>query len=226
MDNCRRITKSKQTLNNKGQRILLNPLAILKEAYQQVIAPGSATALICTLNGKELACGNLGDSGFMLIRFDDCYEPFVVARSVAKQHAFNTPYQLAKLPSETQITQGLKKRCSPGEIANILFRYRRLSFCKDSPEDSSIYKERVKAGDLLLLATDGVFDNLFQEEILSIVKQLARDEEKRPSAPEKIAIEIARRAYYKSINLNEKTPFGEEAQKNGEPECTVRLGVK
>lgn len=223
MNNCKRITASKQLFNNKEQRLPLHPLAILKEAYQQVTAPGSATALICVLNGKELACANLGDSGFMLIRFDDSYEPFIVAQSVARQHAFNTPYQLAKLPSETQIAQGLKKRCTSGEIANVLYHYRKLSFCKDSPEDSSIYKERVKAGDLLLLATDGVFDNLFQEEILAIVKEVARDEKKNPREPEEIAIEIAQRAYYKSVNLNEKTPFSEEARKNGEPECTVRL---
>jgi serine/threonine protein phosphatase PrpC len=29
---------------------------------------------------------------------------------------------------------------------------------------------RIREGDLLLLATDGVFDNLFSEEILAVVK--------------------------------------------------------
>lgn len=43
-------------------------------------------------------------------------------------------------------------------------------FCNDAPEDSDIYQMRVREGDLLLLATDGVFDNLFQEEILDIVR--------------------------------------------------------
>lgn len=33
---------------------------------------------------------------------------------------------------------------------------------------------RVREGDLLILATDGVFDNLFQEEILDIVKTFSR----------------------------------------------------
>jgi serine/threonine protein phosphatase PrpC len=31
---------------------------------------GSATATICVLNKKELTALNLGDSGFILIRFD------------------------------------------------------------------------------------------------------------------------------------------------------------
>ena len=33
---------------------------------------------------------------------------------------------------------------------------------------------RVREGDLLVLATDGVFDNLFQDEILDIVKSFTR----------------------------------------------------
>jgi serine/threonine protein phosphatase PrpC len=47
-------------------------------------------------------------------------------------------------------------------------------FCEDSPDDSDIYQLRVREGDLLILATDGVFDNLFQEEILLIVKNFSK----------------------------------------------------
>lgn len=39
-------------------------------------------------------------------------------------------------------------------------------FCEDSPEDSDNYQLRVREGDLLILASDGVFDNLFEDEIL------------------------------------------------------------
>jgi len=228
MNNCRRIINSKYAeaaQDRTSQKTsltntVLNPLSILREAYDQVTAPGGATALVCTLSRKELTCANLGDSGFILIRFDDCYNPFIVMQSTPKQHAFNTPYQLAKLPSEDQIARGLKKKASPGEIANILFHYRNATFCKDSPEDACIYKCRVKSGDLLLLATDGVFDNLFQEEILLIVKGITRDEKEKTA--ERIASEIAQRAHYKSIN-NEKTPFSEEAKRNGNLNHRVRL---
>jgi serine/threonine protein phosphatase PrpC len=37
---------------------------------------------------------------------------------------------------------------------------------------------RVREGDLLIMATDGVFDNLFQDEILDIVKNVTRDNTK------------------------------------------------
>ena len=47
-------------------------------------------------------------------------------------------------------------------------------FCEDSPEDSDNYQLRVREGDLLILASDGVFDNLFEDEILQIVKNFTK----------------------------------------------------
>ena len=44
------------------------------------------------------------------------------------------------------------------------------TFCNDQPQDGNEYLLRVKEGDLLLLATDGIFDNLFESEILSVIK--------------------------------------------------------
>ena len=51
-------------------------------------------------------------------------------------------------------------------------------FCEDAPEDSDIYHVRVREGDLLLLATDGVFDNLFLDEIIAIVRNMTSRKEK------------------------------------------------
>lgn len=44
--------------------------------------PGSATASICVLNNRDMTALNLGDSGFILIRFDTINnDPFVLIRS-------------------------------------------------------------------------------------------------------------------------------------------------
>ena len=44
--------------------------------------PGSATATICVLNDREMTALNLGDSGFLLIRFDNVNnEPHIIIRS-------------------------------------------------------------------------------------------------------------------------------------------------
>ena len=42
--------------------------------------------------------------------------------------------------------------------------------CQDSPENADEYVVDLKDGDIIVSATDGVFDNLFQHEVLSIVK--------------------------------------------------------
>lgn len=43
--------------------------------------------------------------------------------------------------------------------------------CQDSPENADDYNVQLKDGDIIVSATDGVFDNLFQHEILTIVKE-------------------------------------------------------
>jgi serine/threonine protein phosphatase PrpC len=61
--------------------------------YRRTHFPGSATATICVLNSRDLSALNLGDSGFILIRFDSISnEPYILLKSKEQQHGFNTPY--------------------------------------------------------------------------------------------------------------------------------------
>ena len=60
------------------------------------------------------------------------------------------------------------------ELENLKKAMKEKKFCEDSPEDSDNYHLRVREGDLLILGTDGVFDNLFEDEILQIVKTYTR----------------------------------------------------
>lgn len=80
-------------------------------------------------------------------------------------------------------------------------------FCEDSPEDSDIYQVRVREGDLLLLATDGVFDNLFVEEILGIIKSLTKYPQRTKSNAQAIAKTICDAALSRSKKSHVKTPF-------------------
>ena len=49
----------------------IDPTYILNKAYQRVTAVGSSTALVAIRNQKSISIANLGDSGFILIRFRD-----------------------------------------------------------------------------------------------------------------------------------------------------------
>lgn len=43
--------------------------------------------------------------------------------------------------------------------------------CQDSPDAADDYTIELKDGDIVVSATDGVFDNLFQHEILTMVTE-------------------------------------------------------
>jgi serine/threonine protein phosphatase PrpC len=64
------------------------------------------------------------------------------------------------------------------ELENLRKAMRERKFCEDAPEDSDLYQLRVREGDLLILGTDGVFDNLFEEEILLIIRTITVDSPK------------------------------------------------
>lgn len=50
--------------------------------FRRTHFPGSATATICVLNNRDLTALNLGDSGFLLIRFDMlANEPYILLKS-------------------------------------------------------------------------------------------------------------------------------------------------
>ena len=48
---------------------------------------------------------------------------------------------------------------------------RKDNLCQDRPEYAEEYTFELQDGDIIVSATDGVFDNLFSHEILKIVKE-------------------------------------------------------
>ena len=94
---------------------------------------------------------NLGDSGFLQLRLNA-----VNAYSDPQTHAFNTPYQLSLIP--------------PGVAARMAaFGGAQLS---DLPRDADVTQHYVRHGDVLVFATDGVLDNLFNQDILRIASRV------------------------------------------------------
>lgn len=68
------------TLKFDKESVILHPIFILGQAFAKVTAVGSSTAMIAIRNQKELNIANLGDSGFVLIRFRNG-EAYTAARS-------------------------------------------------------------------------------------------------------------------------------------------------
>jgi len=130
-----------------------------------------------------LYCANLGDSGFVVVRHGR-----VVHRSEEQTHCFNTPFQLSCPP--------------PGEKV----------LC-DSPECADITQIPVEEGDVILLATDGVFDNLPDQ--LLVTELVKVQGEKDPMRLQNAANSIALMARTLAFDPNHMSPFARNAQKNG-----------
>ncbi|TRX90190.1 hypothetical protein FHL15_008918 [Xylaria flabelliformis] len=204
----------------------LAPRALMQRGYDDVrtdrsIHAGGSTAsvAIASEDGK-LEVANLGDSGFVHLRLNAVH-----TYSEPQTHAFNTPYQLSIVPASM-----LARAAAFGGA----------QLC-DYPKDADVTQHTLKHGDILVLASDGVWDNLFNQDILRIASRLMTtigawkmsddgirvvDNLRRFTQPEEessaqrpvtlqsaLAIEIAAAAKAASINSRLDGPFAKEVQK-------------
>ena len=93
---------------------------------------------------------SLGDSGFAQFRMNKVHH-----FSDPQTHAFNTPFQLSIIPPR------------------ILARSRMFGGgpLHDMPEAASVTRHEVQHGDVLVFATDGVWDNLDPEDLLRVIQR-------------------------------------------------------
>ena len=171
---------SKFTAGKAARRSLINeeyPRALLDQAYSEILEEfsgqlmGSSTicvAIVDHLSDKFYAV-NLGDSGFVIYRPDkeelekkanfdasknvsfpsnECLGS-IVLRSQEQQHAFNFPYQLSPHLGRT--------------------------IDADLPMMGMKYEALLKTDDVVFLATDGIFDNLFEADLCQFFDEAIRE---------------------------------------------------
>ncbi|KAH6619711.1 phosphoprotein phosphatase-like protein [Chaetomium sp. MPI-SDFR-AT-0129] len=119
--------------------------------YDRAIKAGGSTAIVGLLTSEGLLeVANLGDSGFILLRLNGVH-----AFSEPQTHAFNTPYQLSVVPPSMLL------RAAAFGGAQLM----------DQPRDAEVTRLRLRHGDVLVLASDGLWDNLFNQDVLRIVSR-------------------------------------------------------
>lgn len=132
----------------------LRPKQLLQAGYDQVVddptikAGGSTASVGVALPDGRVELANLGDSGSVLLRLAAVHH-----YSIPQTHGFNTPYQLSVIPP--------RMRAQASVFGG--------SFLEDSPKDAAVTNVQMQHGDVLVLATDGVFDNLNNQDILKAV---------------------------------------------------------
>lgn len=167
-----------------GTTDVLRVLQFAAKHIRRAGTQGSSTvclALVDTLQGR-LAAANVGDSGFMLLgrgpgvgRGQGSGRGQLIARyrSPAQEHSFGHPYQL-------------------GHHAGA-----------DAPEDAMLTTMPVYPGDVLVMGSDGLFDNLADEEIVELVN--AAVVQGQPAAA--IAQALAFAAFGASVDRRRTTPY-------------------
>ena len=132
----------------------LRPKNLMQMGYDQVVADewiraGASTASVgVAWDDGRVELANLGDSGSVLFR-----SAAVQHYSAAQTHGFNTPYQLSIIPS--------RMRAQASIFGG--------AYLEDYPRDAAVTSLHMQHGDVLMLATDGVFDNLNNQDILKLV---------------------------------------------------------
>ncbi|KAG5930752.1 hypothetical protein E4U53_002139 [Claviceps sorghi] len=140
---------------DRGARLTARRL--LQNGYDAVcndrsLHAGGSTACVCVAAPDgTFNVANLGDSGFLQLRLNA-----VNAYSEPQIHAFNAPFQLSLVPPS---------------LAARMAAFGGSQLC-DLPRDADVSQHDVRHGDILMLATDGVFDNLFRHDILKIVSRV------------------------------------------------------
>ncbi|KAH8245430.1 hypothetical protein KR032_010376, partial [Drosophila birchii] len=162
---------------------------LMKRAYVDLLEQkcpvlGSATVCLLSLNREEstVYTANIGDSGFLAVRSGR-----ILCRSQEQQHQFNTPYQLASPPP-----------CLGGH------------FLIDSPDCADCQKFATRSGDVLLLATDGVFDNVPLAVLVAVLSELAFEDD--PMVLQMAANSLALMARTLSLNPKFDSPFSKNAR--------------
>ncbi|KAF2718164.1 protein serine/threonine phosphatase 2C [Polychaeton citri CBS 116435] len=136
----------------------LKPRSLLQTAYDAIMAnprilAGGSTASLCVIDGQgQMEAVNLGDSGYIVLSPGK-----VTARSELQTHAFNTPYQMSKLPPRLRAQEAI---------------FGGAKHFSETPADADITRHALKHGDIVLFATDGAWDNLSAQDTLDIVAKV------------------------------------------------------
>ncbi|KAG5314905.1 PPTC7 phosphatase, partial [Pseudoatta argentina] len=181
-----------ERLVSMGRFTPTEPAGLLARSYYELLENkqpilGSSTACVIILNKEtsSIYAANIGDSGFVVVRRGE-----VVHRSSEQQHYFNTPFQLSLPP--------------PGHSDLVL---------RDSPESADTSSFGVEDGDVILLATDGVFDNVPDQLLVTEMRKI--EGERDPTKIQCVANTIAWMARRLAFDDAFMSPFAQNARENG-----------
>ncbi len=211
----------KQVRTFKRKEVKPNALTrAVEKALARVTEKGSCTAVIVDISPYTglLTAFSIGDATMLVLRpgkeKNFLTPENIVMQTESKSHSFNKPYTIGTTREYTS-SSGEKKVSKA-----------------DGPYDANTYTAKVQKGDIILLFSDGVSDNLYLENgqtqlpdhhgILEIVSEGLRAE----SNASQIATNITSRAYSASIDSYWYSPYRKNAKEENEQLFSLVGGKK
>ncbi|KAK6505501.1 hypothetical protein TWF481_007398 [Arthrobotrys musiformis] len=182
-----------------------------------VLGGGSTACVGIAKPDGTMEAANLGDSGFVILRGGRVHHT-----SQPQTHAFNTPFQLSVIPLE--VIEQARKFGGPIPIS-------------DRPRDAHVDIHDLQHGDVLIFATDGLWDNLSAQDVLRLVSnemvaaggwietpghgiqpgedlsRLVDEDGEKASLQGVIAKKVASKAKDMSVNTKVDGPFAKEVRR-------------
>ena len=174
----------------------LDPTAVLAAAQRATRLPGAAPAVVAQmLPDGRMLAANVGDCGFRVIR-----DGAILTRSEVGEHFFDCPHQLEDPDSGFDGVDLAEERAVVSEI-------------------------QLRPGDVLLLASDGLYDNMHEAELLEIVARAVAPRwwATADRTAQGLADALAKRAAEHAQDPTYASPYGAEWTANqraltGQPE--------
>ena len=190
MDSCKKeiaVLAARRGQQGAGalRHVEVDPKEVLERAYRTTLSTvGSSTACVLVLEDDgTLRAANLGDSGFLVIRCGPAREPPFAAfpasagEGAGAQDAPPSPPTMAQQLAAAQAAQ-------PAAQWEMVYRSNDMQKffncpdqlgpgCPDRPARAETYALPVQPGDIVITATDGLFDNLSENEICLLVRRLS-----------------------------------------------------
>lgn len=157
------------------------PVEALRIAHGKSTALGSSTACVVYLDGRASVLYAANLGDSGFLVVRDGTSIF---KSPAQTWSFNCPYQLGPIGNAQSYNQ---------------------------PDDAESFAIEVRPGDVIVAATDGVFDNLFTEDCVKIVDAARRQGLSAGEASDA----VAKMAFKVGNDRRATTPFALDAQANG-----------
>ncbi len=167
-----------------------DPLRALQQGLARTTEVGSSTAcVVCLTTDGRLRTLNVGDSGFRVLRAERGAAAAAAAAVAPSVAAPAAALEVVHRSAEQQHYFNCPLQLGTGS--------------RDRPEHGARELLEVRDGDLILMATDGVFDNLFDDEIAALLAPpLASGD-----SAQQLAEHVARSAVAAAVHPTRRTPF-------------------